>query len=167
LPDVHPGSFPHLWGLPHGTPHEVSGSLLFADISGFTSLSEHLAQQGTRGTETLTHLLNRYFQTMLSLVQECGGQILGFGGDAFLAGFYGEPTRTHPWACHGAARLLQAMSSFHAYPTPWGTATVRMKAVVCSGTWGETLLGDSRRRVPFLYGTLLKHLLEAEDRAQP
>ncbi len=166
MPEDIQGAFPHLWSLPHAEPHLARGSLLFADISGFTALSERLAREGTRGTETLTQLLNQYFQTMLGLSEHLGGTVLGLSGDALLVGFYGEPTHTHPWACHCAARMLQAMTPFHAYPTPWGPASVDMKTVVASGTWGETLLGDHRRRVPFFYGTLLQHLLQAEDRAR-
>jgi hypothetical protein len=36
------------------------GPLLFADISGFTDLTERLARKGPAGTEELTSILNIY-----------------------------------------------------------------------------------------------------------
>ena len=41
---------------------------LFADISGFTRLSEELAGYVRGGTEALTVLLNSYFDAMISLI---------------------------------------------------------------------------------------------------
>lgn len=60
-------------------------SLLFADISGFTPLTEKLAQSGSRGVEQLTQYLNDYFGQMISIIFNHGGDIVKFAGDALLA----------------------------------------------------------------------------------
>ena len=44
----------------------VEGSLLSADISGFTALAERLAAIGRAGAEELTDLLNRCFDGMIA-----------------------------------------------------------------------------------------------------
>src|SRR5215212_2042986 len=46
----------------------VHGTLLFADISGFTALSERLAKYGREGAEELTARLNAYFEAMVDVV---------------------------------------------------------------------------------------------------
>ena len=67
----------------------VSGSLLSADISGFTALSERLAGIGRAGAEELTDLLNRCFDGMIATASRHGGDVLKFGGDALLILFTG------------------------------------------------------------------------------
>ena len=59
--------------------------VLFADISGFTRLTEQLAELGPEGAEQLTRLLNRYFGSIIDAIEEAGGDVLKFAGDALLA----------------------------------------------------------------------------------
>jgi len=65
----------------------IEGALLFADISGFTTLSQQLARHGNEGAEELTVLLNEYFQVMVDIIIDHGGDILQFGGDSLLTVF--------------------------------------------------------------------------------
>jgi class 3 adenylate cyclase/tetratricopeptide (TPR) repeat protein len=58
---------------------------LFADISGFTALTERLAQPGPGGVEELTELLNGCFGQLVQLVVDHGGDVVKFAGDALLA----------------------------------------------------------------------------------
>ncbi|MFQ5614200.1 MAG: hypothetical protein ACE5H9_18920, partial [Anaerolineae bacterium] len=44
-------------------------AVLFADVSGFTPLTEALAQKGPEGAEELTRLLNGYFSRMIALIE--------------------------------------------------------------------------------------------------
>ena len=57
----------------------------FADISGFTALTERLTAQGPSGAEDLTHVLNLYFGQMIDLIGEYGGDVVKFAGDALIA----------------------------------------------------------------------------------
>jgi class 3 adenylate cyclase/tetratricopeptide (TPR) repeat protein len=58
---------------------------LFADISGFTALTERLARTGPSGVEQLTELLNGCFGDLVGLVLDHGGDVVKFAGDALLA----------------------------------------------------------------------------------
>src|SRR5262245_8935527 len=60
-------------------------AVLFADISGFTALTEHLAQQGPAGAEILTRELNTYFGRLIDLIATHGGDVIKFAGDALTA----------------------------------------------------------------------------------
>jgi len=66
---------------------QMQGALLIADITGFTALSERLADRDKKGAEELTFFLNEYFEIMVDIVTELGGDILQFGGDSLLAAF--------------------------------------------------------------------------------
>ena len=62
-----------------------SAALAFIDISGFTALSEALAQaHGAEGAELLQSYTNIYLERLISAVHAFGGDILKFGGDAFI-----------------------------------------------------------------------------------
>ncbi|XZN91389.1 MAG: adenylate/guanylate cyclase domain-containing protein [Microcoleus sp.] len=72
---------------PLATPASSSfeAAVLFVDISGFTALTERLAQKGAIGVEELTTHLNAYFGQLIELIIAHKGDIVKFAGDAMLA----------------------------------------------------------------------------------
>ena len=59
-------------------------SILFSDIRGFTSLSEKLSP------EEVVSVLNPYLEAMTKIIDQYGGTVDKYEGDAILA-FFGEP----------------------------------------------------------------------------
>ena len=57
---------------------------LFADISGFTKLSEKFSKKGRIGPEFLAFSLNRYMELLINIIGKNGGDIFKFAGDALL-----------------------------------------------------------------------------------
>ena len=57
---------------------------LFADISGFTKLSEKFSKKGRTGPEFLAFCLNRYMELLINIIGKNGGDIFKFAGDALL-----------------------------------------------------------------------------------
>jgi class 3 adenylate cyclase len=65
--------------------HEHSAAVAFVDISGFTKLSETLANQyKENGAEMLNTYISSYFDQLISTIFEYGGDIIKFAGDAML-----------------------------------------------------------------------------------
>ena len=64
------------------TPYlqKLSASILFIDISGFTSLNEQLAKLGSAGPEAVSKHINNYFSQIIDVVHKFGGDILKFAG---------------------------------------------------------------------------------------
>lgn len=58
--------------------------VLFADISGFTNISEACAKHGIRGNEELAFCINRYMEGMVKNLAKFGGDIIKFVGDAMI-----------------------------------------------------------------------------------
>ncbi len=77
-------------------------SILFADIRGFTSLSERLPP------EVVSALLNEYFTEMTDVLFEFDGTLDKFIGDAVLA-FFGDPVdqEDHPARAMACAVAMQ------------------------------------------------------------
>lgn len=55
---------------------KFSACVMFADISGFTPLTEKFASEGSEGVEKLTAVLNDYFDKFIKIVYEYGGDIV-------------------------------------------------------------------------------------------
>ncbi|WP_322510386.1 AAA family ATPase [Chloroflexus sp.] len=65
-------------------------AILFADLSGFTALTEHLTHTNPAGIEELTQILELYFGHLVRIVTAHGGDVIKFAGDGLLALWYGE-----------------------------------------------------------------------------
>lgn len=67
--------------IKRGAGETIRAAIWFCDLKGFTSLSELLPRQ------QLIDMLNAYFDTVTPAIEEAGGEILKFIGDAVLAIF--------------------------------------------------------------------------------
>jgi class 3 adenylate cyclase len=75
LPYIPPGLARVLLADPTLVPlvEQFPAAVLFADISGFTPLTEALAQRGAEGPEEMTRLLNAYFSRLIAAIEAEGG----------------------------------------------------------------------------------------------
>ena len=78
--------------LPELQPMETV--VLFADISGFTNLGEACAKKGARGNEELAFCINRYMEGMVTNLDQYGGDIIKFVGDAMIVMWPPVPQET-------------------------------------------------------------------------
>lgn len=53
---------------------------MFADISGFTNLTETLSKLGNEGAELIAFAINRYMELLVSAISKSGGDIFKFAG---------------------------------------------------------------------------------------
>jgi class 3 adenylate cyclase/tetratricopeptide (TPR) repeat protein len=104
--------------------HAQPMALLFADISGFTALTERLAQRGPAGVEELTRLLNISFGQILDLIETHGGDVVKFAGDALLAIW---PAGPHPPAPYPIATTDSQRQD-----TPTDLASATLRAAQCA-----------------------------------
>lgn len=98
---------------------EFAAALLFADVSGFTKLTEHLTAQGPAGTEHLTQVLNLYFGQIIDIVDQWGGDVVKFAGDALIALWPTPDSDFREEDANGALDIASASD-----PTPEGLGTL-------------------------------------------
>ncbi len=145
----------------------LTGSLLFADVSGFTALSERLAGLGDEGAERLTGMINRYFIKMLEILSWSGGVLLKFAGDATLAFFPERPNQEQAgWALRAGQRMLRAMQAFANLPTPGGAVTLKMKIGLSTGEFLASSVGSARRMEYGVLGPAVMRTMAAEGAGQ-
>ena len=99
--------------VPGGSLHEVS--ILFSDLEGFTTLVEQ------EPPDQLAKWLGLYFEAMTQAVDEQGGVVDKFIGDAVMALWnVPQPLQDHAVrACRGAWRCLELTEALFASPA-WG-----------------------------------------------
>lgn len=123
----------------------VDGSMVFADVSGFTKLSEKLAEQGKAGAEELTEILLGTFTDLLGEARSEGGDLLSFGGDALLLLFVGDDHAVR--ATRAAVRMRAALASRGAVQTGKGRVILRISQGVHSGRFHLVLAGENQREL--------------------
>jgi class 3 adenylate cyclase/tetratricopeptide (TPR) repeat protein len=143
----------------------IDGTLLFADISGFTSMSERLSRIGREGAEEITAIVNRYFTTMLSILRDHDGQLVKFGGDALL-GLFLEPDSASR-AVLAAQTMQTAMAGFSQVDTSQGTFGLQMKVGVHRGQFFAAQLGTAQNMEFALFGSDVNAAATTESLATP
>lgn len=134
------------------TPNErwklVEGSMAFADISGFTALSERLATRGRIGAEELVETLSRVFGAMLETAATRGGQLLKFGGDALLFLFTGDDHAMQ--ACSTAVEMRAELRRASEVRTSVGRLNLKISTGVHAGEFHMMLVGAPHRELVVL-----------------
>ncbi len=147
-------------------PDRETASVLFADIAGFTPLTEALVSSlgPRRGAEELTRLLNTVYTELVSRVHDFGGSVVCFIGDALVSCFNDDPG-LRALAC--ALQMQRSMEKFQTVPTPQGGAvSLATKAAVAAGPVRRFLVGNPEvQLLDLLAGATLDRLAEAEHLA--
>lgn len=151
------------------------GAFLFADVGGFTALSEMIQQaSGAEGTEVLTAVINQYFTTMLDILAKSDGQLLKFAGDALLA-FYPARGDSDPASALKAVRTgLRMQQAMHDEFQPIRSerlaallgdshdAQLTMSIGVAQGRLYESIVGGIAQRDHVIQGNLPGLAMDAE-----
>ncbi|TET95235.1 MAG: adenylate/guanylate cyclase domain-containing protein, partial [Dehalococcoidia bacterium] len=142
----------------------LEGTLVLADISGFTRMSERLAEVGKEGAEWLTNIINQYFRRMLDITQEYGGSNVKFGGDALLLLFTSENHAGRAIAT--ASAMLRASRQFTTVRVGRERIRLSMSVGVHSGAfWSASAGVPGRRMQHFILGREASRVAETEAAA--
>jgi predicted ATPase/class 3 adenylate cyclase len=150
-------------------PARATGTVLFVDISGFTPLTETLARQfgRSRGAELLTRTLNEVYQALIDEVDQHGGSVIGFAGDAITCWFDAVDDSPGAAAQHAAASALAMQHAIERFArhtvAPGAIAELAIKIALASGPVRRLLVGDPAIQViEVLAGAPLERMAAAE-----
>jgi class 3 adenylate cyclase/tetratricopeptide (TPR) repeat protein len=145
------------------------GSLLFADLSGFTAFSEHLSALGKQGAEEVSAVVNQLFGALIAEVRSHRGTLLKFGGDALTAFFDSSllGAAHAAAAAHAALAMQQRMNDFAAVPTRMGTFRLALRVGVHSGELFAAEVGDRSHIELVVTGPEVNRVARAQEIAAP
>lgn len=147
-------------------PEHTSGSAIFADISGFTPLTEMLGRElgPKRGAEELTRHLNQVYDALVAELHRFGGSVIGFSGDAITCWLDGDNGER---AVGCALAMQAAMGAFAQVSTAMGkTVTLELKTAVSTGKVRRFLVGNPDIQIiDILCGRPIDLMAEAEHLA--
>lgn len=142
---------------------KLEAAVLFADVPGFTPLTETLSQSGLEGTEELSRLINGYFNKIIPILEEGGGEVVKFSGDALTALFIPASNEQLAHALQRAnetAQIMQdAMSLFAQLDISIGRISLGLKVSIgvgevtamqiggIGGRWEYVIAGDPLQQI--------------------
>jgi predicted ATPase/class 3 adenylate cyclase len=131
--------------------------VLFADLVGFTTLSE------SRDSEEVRELLSRYFDTCSRLIGLYGGTVEKFIGDAVMA-VWGTPTATEDDAERAVRAALDLVAAVSALGDELGAPELQARAGVLTGEAAVTLGAEGQGMVA---GDLVNTASRVQSVAEP
>jgi class 3 adenylate cyclase/tetratricopeptide (TPR) repeat protein len=152
----------HLVDDPSGRAWEADGTAAFADISGFTQLSEALARKGREGAEQITDIIGRVFEALLGIAYENGGSLLKFGGDALLLWFDGDNHVAR--ACRATVLMRDTLRRVGSIALPEATITLQIAQGVHTGRFHFFAVGESHLEL-LATGPAWSRLVAVQDAA--
>jgi adenylate cyclase len=124
-------------------PQQRQASILFADIEGFTRLSESLPPARVIG------LLNTFFSATTAVIDARGGVVVNHLGDALIAAFNAPlPIDDHAARAVGAARALLSLVSEREFDGH----RLRLRIGIATGPVAAGTVGGAERQTYTLYG---------------
>ncbi len=143
----------------------LTGTLVFADVSGFTRLTEMLSELGKRGAEEMAELINGTFTRLLAPAREFGADLIKWGGDATLLLFDG-PGHVERGA-RAAFEMQSVMRHEGRLQTSRGSVRLRMSIGLHSGQVEMLLVGSEDHRELLVIGDAAGAVTNLEKAAGP
>ena len=124
-------------------PQTRDASILFADIEGFTRLSER------REPAEVIELLNAFFDAATEVIGAYRGVVISFVGDAVIAAFNTpiELANHAAWATRAGQALLALVAG-----RDFGGETIRLRVGIATGPVASGSVGGQRRQTWTVYG---------------
>lgn len=149
-----------------GLPERTWGAALFADISGFTPLTEALALAfgHQRGAEELSRQLDLVYQALIDQLHLYRGTVIGFSGDAITCWFDQDDGRR---ASAAGLSMQREMAQFAQIPIGnEATVSLALKVAVSTGNVVRFVVGDPEiQLIDIVAGAPIDMLAEAEHNA--
>jgi adenylate cyclase len=152
-----------LRALMNGEPlsSRTRGSAIFADISGFTRLTEKLTQSlgARKGVEALSQQLNAVYGALIDQVERFQGSVITFAGDSIIGWFEEAESASAALRAASCAQNMQvAMQQFK---------ELSLKVAITTGAARRLVVGDPNiQLIDTLAGRTIARLATAERFAQ-
>ncbi len=154
----------HAGAVTRGSMEELRAAIWYADIRGFTTLSD------SASGPAVIDLLNDTFEALTAALRERGGQVLKFVGDAMLATFSFEEADRAATCGHAIDAVIEAARNLEALNRGRAEAGAPLLAVDFALHVGEVLYGNvgAADRLDFTaIGPTINEVVRIEALCQP
>ncbi|XP_053882123.1 adenylate cyclase type 10-like [Malaclemys terrapin pileata] len=143
------------------------GVLLFADISGFTALTEKFSTDTSLdcGAEQLTQTLNHYVGDIVEKVLIYGGDILKFAGDALLALWRVQRSQMSDIITLALKCSLRIQKEYGVRETEVGLK-LQVKIGLSAGHISKVVVGDNKHQYFLVLGRAVDEVRLAQNLAK-
>ncbi len=141
----------------------ADGTVMFADLSGFTNLSEKLTAKGKEGSEEVSRIINEIFEDLISIISGSGGSVYKFGGDAVTVFF--PKSISADAVVRTAVSMQGSMKKFDSIQTIAGRCSVSMKIGIACGESVIGMVGEDIKQY-FIAGDTLDSACDCEHKAE-
>lgn len=150
---------------------EYPAVVLFADISGFSLMTERLMDHGQHGAEILAGLMRRVFDPMIESVFHHHGFIPTLAGDAITAVFpTGKSERQAVRHAFAAAwQMQEAIRKESHYSNDYGEFDITVRIGIALGQieWGILTSNDNQRAAYYFRGSAIERCAIVDRQAKP
>jgi class 3 adenylate cyclase/tetratricopeptide (TPR) repeat protein len=145
-------------------PRRFEAVAMFADMSGYTAMSEAFSSLGAAGAEELSDLMNHHLGAAVEVVERFGGSVGMFGGDSMSAIFPFDDRVDPPGRAVACSLAIQAgMDHFRALRTRAGTFDLRCKVGLAVGDVLSAVVSAPNGRLEWI---LAGEAVDASARAE-
>ena len=148
-------------------PEQANGTAVFADISGFTALTEGLAKAlgMRRGAEELAKRLNHVYHVLITEIHAYGGSVIGFSGDAVTCWFDDLDGNAAGRGVACGLALQDVIEQFKSIPVPTGEVLeLSLRVGIASGSARRFLVGNPKTQVlDTLVGETIDRMVTAQE----
>jgi len=144
---------------------------MFLDLTGFSSMTDSLMQQGQHGAEVLANLMHGVFNPLVENIFNYGGKIVSFAGDGIMALFPIEDNEknTALRALASAWTIQHRLIENPVRQTVYGkfTFSVKIGVTIGSVSWGILRSENGSDATYYFRGTAVDNSARAEHSAKP
>lgn len=152
---------------PKSTSRYSTGTLILAEITGFTQLATELAATGWLGSEETSTILQDVFAVVVDEIYRRGGGVIKFTGDTFTAFF--DATRlgnNHTaLACAAALAMQRQMAQYANLATSIGAVELGLRITAHSGKLFAAEVGDETHAELIITGRVVNRAAVTHEHA--
>lgn len=144
---------------------------MFLDLTGFSTMTDTLMQQGQHGAEVLANLMHGVFNPLVENIFNYGGKIVSFAGDGIMA-LFPIDVDEHATALRAMASAWTIQQRLRENPvrqTVYGKFTISAKIGMTVGdvSWRILRSADQRDATYYFRGSAVDASAQAEHMARP
>ncbi|RLC45712.1 MAG: hypothetical protein DRH57_07475, partial [Candidatus Cloacimonadota bacterium] len=147
---------------------QITGAVLFADVTGFTKLTESLLAYKKEGVEILSEMLNKIFSPLIKQIYHNNGFVATFAGDAFTAIFidrYNNISESCFWALSSAKKIQEFVLENRIQDTKFGRFEFAIDIGLSYGTINWGILRSNGKMNFYFKGKPITNAVKCENNA--